>query len=109
MKSLIYGLINGLIVGLALHGTFALGAEHDRKASGDTLEMPAGSAGATNLPTRGTGMAQVESRWGTPQSRLQAVGDPPITRWIYGEFTVYFEHNLVIHSVRHSVKTGNPS
>ena len=54
-------------------------------------------------------MAQVESRWGTPQSRLQAVGDPPITRWIYGDFTVYFEHNLVIHSVRHSVKTGNPS
>ena len=109
MKSLTYGLINGLIVGLALHGAFALSAEHDRKANGDTLEMPASSAGESNLPTRGTGMAQVEMRWGTPQSRLQAVGDPPITRWIYGDFTVYFEHNLVIHSVRHKTGTGNAS
>ncbi len=109
MKSLIYGLINGLIVGIALHGTFALAAEHDRRATGDTLEMPASSAEATNLPTRGTGMAQVESRWGAPQSRLQAVGNPPISRWIYGDFTVYFEHDLVIHSVRHRATTGNSS
>ncbi len=109
MKSLIYGLINGLIVGLALHSAFALSAEPDRKANGDTLEMPASSAGESNLPTRGIGMAQVESGWGAPQSRLQAVGDPPITRWIYGDFTVYFEHNLVIHSVRHKVKADNPS
>jgi hypothetical protein len=29
------------------------------------------------------------------------VGDPPITRWVYDRFTVYFENDRVIHSVVH--------
>ena len=103
MKPLIYG----LILGFAICGGTAVSAEHDRKTSGDHLNMPAQSAEA-NVPTRGTNMAQVEQRWGPPQSRLAAVGEPPITRWIYGGFTVYFEHNLVIHSVVHrDASTGN--
>jgi hypothetical protein len=27
------------------------------------------------------------------------VGAPPITRWDYADFSVFFEHNLVIHAV----------
>jgi hypothetical protein len=27
------------------------------------------------------------------------VGDPPITRWEYPGFVVYFEHHLVVHTV----------
>jgi hypothetical protein len=105
MKPLIYG----LILGLALCGGSALGAEQDRKMSGDNLAMPAKSAKAASTPRRGTDMSQVEQRWGAPQSRLAAVGEPPITRWIYGNFTVYFEHNLVIHSVLHAVKDASNS
>lgn len=50
-------------------------------------------------PTRGMSMNQVEQTFGSPVARRAAVGDPPITRWEYGEFIVYFEYKHVIHSV----------
>ena len=52
-----------------------------------------------SYPTRGMTMRQVESNFGTPARRRAAVGDPPITRWEYDGFIVYFEHKHVIHSV----------
>lgn len=51
------------------------------------------------VPRNGVNMSQVERRFGPPVEKLAAVGNPPITRWIYNGFTVYFEHRLVIHSV----------
>jgi len=51
------------------------------------------------VPTRGMRMEQVEKRFGVPESKLPAVGDPPITRWRYSSYTVYFERDRVIHSV----------
>jgi hypothetical protein len=50
-------------------------------------------------PENGVRMADVEARFGAPSDRFRPVGDPPITRWVYPEFTVYFEYELVIHSV----------
>ncbi len=50
-------------------------------------------------PGRGMTMERVESTYGAPQARRAAVGDPPITRWEYANFIVYFEHNQVIHAV----------
>ncbi len=50
-------------------------------------------------PRRGMSMASVESRFGQPANRRSAVGEPPITRWDYPGFAVYFEHQLVIHAV----------
>lgn len=58
-------------------------------------------AAATGVPTRGQSMDAVLQHFGEPESRLPAVGSPPITRWIYPGFTVYFEHRWTIHSVRH--------
>ncbi len=52
-----------------------------------------------DLPVNGLTMDQVESRYGAPQSRSGPVGDPPITRWTYSDYSVYFEHRLVIESV----------
>lgn len=57
---------------------------------------------SANVPHRGMSMAQVRRTWGSPTSQLGAVGEPPITRWIYDGFTVYFEHRAVIHAVRHT-------
>jgi hypothetical protein len=67
----------------------------------DTLQMTGVSAdrAGVSIPPRGTTMAQVESRYGAPAERLSAVGQPPITRWVYPTFVVYFEYNLVIHAV----------
>ncbi|MGH8496022.1 MAG: hypothetical protein ACREVN_07780 [Gammaproteobacteria bacterium] len=50
-------------------------------------------------PARGVSMDRVEARFGAPVSRGSAVGDPPITRWEYADFVVYFEYDHVIHAV----------
>lgn len=57
-----------------------------------------------NLPRRGLSMAQVESRYGAPERKLQTRGGdtrlhPPIHRWEYASYIVYFERNHVIHAV----------
>jgi hypothetical protein len=50
-------------------------------------------------PTRGMTQSRVEANYGVPQSRHPPVGDPPISRWDYARFVVYFEHDRVIHAV----------
>ncbi len=50
-------------------------------------------------PGRGLSMSEVESRFGAPATRHPAVGAPPITRWDYPGFAVFFEHDRVIHTV----------
>ena len=50
-------------------------------------------------PAKGMSMKTVEAKFGAPQDRHEAVGNPPITRWDYPLFTVYFEHEYVIHAV----------
>ena len=51
------------------------------------------------LPVRGMSSEKVRSNYGEPISQKGPVGSPPISVWIYGEFNVYFEHNLVITTV----------
>jgi len=50
-------------------------------------------------PTRGMTMSEVASQFGAPVTKIPAVGKPPIARWEYPGFVVYFEHEHVIHSV----------
>ncbi|HKJ95468.1 MAG TPA: hypothetical protein VKA32_07560 [Gammaproteobacteria bacterium] len=54
---------------------------------------------ASQRPKRGETMKTVRARQGQPRHIDPAVGDPPITRWEYPAFTVYFEKNRVIHTV----------
>jgi hypothetical protein len=54
-----------------------------------------------DLPENGWSMSSIESRYGEPDQKHQAVGDPPITRWDYDHYSVYFEHELVLFSVLH--------
>jgi hypothetical protein len=54
---------------------------------------------SADLPPRGTSMAKVEERFGAPKQRHAAVGQPPITRWDYQGFSVYFEYQHVVHAV----------
>jgi hypothetical protein len=56
-------------------------------------------------PKRGSTMTQVEARFGAPAEKHPAVSDPgrpgqpPITRWDYNGFSVFFERDRVIDSV----------
>ena len=57
-------------------------------------------------PPNGMSMDTVRSRFGDPESIVDSVGDPPITRWEYPNFTVFFEYDRVIHAVMH--RTAQP-
>jgi hypothetical protein len=50
-------------------------------------------------PARGMTMDQVATKFGTPVTKVPAVGKPPISRWEYPGFVVFFEFDHVIHSV----------
>ena len=82
---------------LAVTAVLALGLG---AAQADTLmiDSVAQSAGA-DRPTKGQSMSQVEAAYGAPREVVPAVGQPPITRWVYDGFTVYFEDSTVLHAV----------
>lgn len=50
-------------------------------------------------PTRGQSMDKVSSKFGEPKAIIGPIGEPPITTWEYPDFSVYFEYNMVLHSV----------
>jgi hypothetical protein len=60
---------------------------------------------SVETPARGSTMTQVEARFGAPVAKHPAVSDPgkpmqpPITRWDYNGFSVFFERDRVIDSV----------
>ncbi|GEM_PF-5246215 len=73
---------------------------------------PAAPAYNRPYPVRGMVMANVRRIFGAPvrvlpPDPLTAGGPlrPPINRWVYRHFTVYFERNRVIHTIpTHSFK-----
>lgn len=73
--------------------------------SAEELNTPAATSSSqpptVTVPARGTTKSKVEAQFGTPQDRTTPVGKPPITRWEYPGFTVYFEHDHVVHAVVH--------
>lgn len=50
-------------------------------------------------PQKGMSKAQVEKHFGKPLREESAVGKPPISVWVYPDYSVYFEYDHVIHSV----------
>jgi hypothetical protein len=46
-------------------------------------------------------MDQVSQRYGQPLAAHPSVGEPPITRWDYSNYSVFFEYDLVLTSVLH--------
>jgi len=69
----------------------------------ETITVPVGSQSASkqsvNRPNMGMKGTDVVSRFGEPVAVNSPVGDPPISRWEYADFYVYFEYDRVIHSV----------
>lgn len=74
----------------------------------EVIQIPVGSqnpqAATLERPALGMLKDPVRSRFGEPQKRHAAVGNPPIERWDYEQFSVYFEYDHVIHSVLHGPK-----
>ncbi|MGR8949524.1 MAG: phosphodiesterase [Gammaproteobacteria bacterium] len=75
----------------------------------EVIHIPVGQQAPENRdlprPTRGMSQDKVLAEFGEPLSLTSPVGDPPISKWEYADFTVYFESATVIHSVlRHKRK-----
>lgn len=84
-----------LILGVIFIGLMA-------PASADTLLIEkVREAMLRDIPHNGLSMREVENRFGQPLQRNAPVGQPPITRWIYDDYSVYFEYETVIESVLH--------
>ena len=76
---------------------------------GTVLEMPAASDTAgqassppsarPDTPPRGMTKSRVLARYGKPVSQSGPVGQPPISRWDYPDYRLYFEYDHVLHAV----------
>ncbi|MBT3047639.1 MAG: hypothetical protein G8D61_20065 [gamma proteobacterium symbiont of Ctena orbiculata] len=76
-------------------------------ASADVLliesihSVPINSEEGIPRPKRSMSMDQVAQRYGQPVTAYPSVGEPPITRWDYSGYSVFFEYDLVLTSVVH--------
>jgi hypothetical protein len=72
-------------------------------ALAETIEIPVGQQGdaVAGLPKLGESKRSVLDRFGLADEEHPAVGQPPITRWDYRTFSVYFEYDHVVNSVLH--------
>ena len=88
-----HSLMKSLLLSFTVLGAGALQA--------DTLKMPEAvpQEVTIQIPGRGMTMTAVEEKFGSPEVKYDEVGDPPITRWDYPEFSVYFEYQYVLHAV----------
>ena len=75
-------------------------------ANADVLLMDSiQSAPQINTPQTGMSMDSVRSSFGSPATEHPAVStdrgpqQPPITRWDYDGYSVFFEYDKVVHSV----------
>lgn len=86
-----------LLTALALGTVTSLRAE--------TLAVPETPAASTaGLPQRGSSQSAVLKHFGEPQTRHATVGggsaqQPPITRWDYAGYSVFFENSHVVDVV----------
>jgi hypothetical protein len=88
------------MIKLRIISAIALLAAFGAVANAETVNMSGATAGSADTrPTRGMTQASVESRYGSPVSIEAPVGEPPITRWEYANFVVFFEYDRVIHAV----------
>lgn len=55
------------------------------------------------LPRNNMTQTAVRNEFGEPQEQLPSVGEPPISRWRYPDYTVYFERDRVIIAVSNDV------
>ena len=91
---------SSLVAASALLALGVLGSAHADTLLIDRVQQERSHA----TPARGLSMAQVERQYGAPLSKLSPAGGdsrwhPTINRWVYADYTVYFERDRVIDAV----------
>lgn len=87
---------------------FTLGILLTGPAAADVLLMEnIESSSAVDTPRSGMNMDSVRAKYGNPVQEYPTVStsggplQPPITRWDYTGYSVFFENDVVVHSVVH--------
>ena len=91
-----------LVAGVAFAGCCLLGTQHTTLQADTLVIKDTAQFYNQAKPKKGMSKAQVRKKYGEPVQSYSAVGQPPITRWRFDNFTVYFEYNHVIHAVDNS-------
>ena len=69
----------------------------------EVIKLPIGSQAANKQqiarPENGMAKAQVKAHFGEPLNTTSPVGDPPISSWEYPDYMVFFEYDIVLHTV----------
>ena len=68
----------------------------------EVITLPLGEQtrqSAIDMPVRSMDKQDVLRDFGDPQEITDAVGEPPISQWVYADYVVYFEDNWVLYSV----------
>ena len=87
---------------LRLTTLLCLGILSTTTVQADVLRIPISQQGSASIkmPTHGDKQAQVIQQFGEPSKRHASIGQPPISRWDYPGFSVYFEQSTVVNSVQ---------
>jgi len=92
MTRMVLALIFAGLIGLLLPATL----------SADVLLIEeVRQSGRLEVPDNGLTTADVRARFGEPVRVHSPVGNPPITRWEYEKWSVYFEYDVVLFTVLH--------
>ena len=92
------GLISLLGIGLVLAQGPLFG---DVLLMESIVNTPPNSSQGVPRPTKGMSMQTVKSQFCEPSQEHPRIGTPPITRWDYPEYSVFFEYQHVLTSVVH--------
>lgn len=68
----------------------------------EVITLPVGEQtrlSGLDLPKRSINKDAVRRDFGDPQEMTDAVGEPPISQWVYEDYVVYFEGDWVLYSV----------
>ncbi len=89
---------------VAIAASFIALASLPSHADNTPLAVRASQPIAAPHPSRGMTMAQVQKQFGAPQSKMDPRGGqkrdwPTINRWVYPQFTVYFQRDRVLDVV----------
>jgi hypothetical protein len=97
-RSIVLGGVVTFYMGVSF--VFAPGAyAADDNSLGNQADETAMVESQRGFPSRGSSSKSVITAFGEPVSRSGPVGSPPISKWSYEDFSVYFEGDLVITTV----------
>lgn len=73
--------------------------------TGDVIVVTGTAPAPSPVPHKGMDKSQVVQQFGQPAHKRAAVGgssrqQPPISRWDYDGYSVFFEYDHVVHAVR---------